>query len=367
MKITCSREKLLNYINIVNKAVSNRTTLPILQCILLTADEKGFRLLANDLELGIQSAPIEAEILETGMVALEARIFSEIIRKVTNDEVSIVSDEKNSTLITCGPSKFQIMGQNGEEFPALPEVEKQREYSMKQIDLKNSIRQTIFSIAQNETKPVLTGEFLEMTEDGLHIVSVDGFRISFRKAPLSQTSENGSVIVPGKTMSEIYKILSPEGDEEVSLYFTDKHALFDIDGSMVVSRLLEGEYIKYQQSFTSDFKTKVFVNTALLVQALERASLVSREVKKTPVRLEIAQNVLVITSSAEMGKAYERIPVETEGDFLEIAFNPKYLIDALRAIEEEMVAIQFTTPLSPCIIHPIEGDQFKYLILPLRM
>ncbi len=367
MKLSCSREELLTYINIVNKAVSGRTTLPILQCILLNADKKGFYLTANDLELGIQSAPIAANITEMGSVALEARIFSEIIRKIVGEEVFISVDEKNMTTIICGSSKFQIMGQNGEEFPELPKVEKNQEYRMLQSDLKNCIRQTIFSIAQNEAKPILTGEFLEINNQNLHLVSVDGFRISFRKVPMLLCGTDFSEVIPGKTMAEIYKILSQEGEEEVSIYFTDKHALFDIGGSIVVSRLLEGEYIKYGQSFTDDFKTKIQINSSLLVQALERASLVSREVKKTPVHLDIKEGELILTSNAEMGMAYESIPVEIQGDDLEIAFNPKYLIDALRAIEDETVSIQFTTPLSPCIIRPIEGDAFQYLILPLRI
>lgn len=367
MKLYCSREELLMYINVVNKAVSSRTTLPILQCILLNADDKGFYLTATDLELGIQSAPITANIEERGSVALEARMLSEIIRKVVGDEVLISSDEKNVTTIVCGSSKFQIMGQNGAEFPELPKVEKNQEYRMLQKDLKNCIRQTIFSIAQNEAKPILTGELLEIVEDHLHLVSVDGYRISFRKVPMKISAGNFNEVIPGKTMTEIYKILSQEGEDEVSIYFTDKHALFDIGGSIVVSRLLEGEYIKYSQSFTEDYKTKIQIQTSLLVQALERASLVAREAKKTPVLLHIKEKELILTSNAEMGMAYESVAAEMEGDTLEIAFNPKYLIDALRAIEDEMVTIQFTTPLSPCIIRPVTGDAFQYLILPLRM
>ncbi len=367
MKLTCSRETLLNHINIVNKAVSNRTTLPILECILLTADERGFILIGNDLELGIQSSPIEADITEKGEVALEARIFSEIIRKVNGDDVSISTDEKNITVISSGSSEFKIMGQNGEEFPALPEVEKNNAYSLLQNDLKNMIRQTIFSIAQDESKPVLTGELLELKEEYMNIVSVDGYRISFRKAAISGGGKETSVIVPGKTLNEINKILSQEEGDKVTISFTDKHILFDLGTSIVVSRLIEGDYIKYAQSFTEDYKTKIFVDRSALVQALERASLVSRDSRKTPVKLAISENLVILTANAEMGTAYEEVSVELEGEALKIAFNPRYLIEALRVIEEEKVTIQFTTSLSPCIIKPLEGDSFKYLILPLRL
>lgn len=367
MKLTCSRETLLNHINIVNKAVSNRTTLPILECILLTANERGFILTGNDLELGIQSAPIEADITEKGDIALEARIFLDIIRKVNGETVSISTDEKNIAVITSGSSEFKIMGQNGEEFPDLPEVEKTNAYRMLQNDLRNMIRQTIFSIAQDESKPVLTGELLELKEESMNIVSVDGYRISYRKGPISGGDKNTSVIVPGKTLNEINKILSQEVEDTVTISFTDKHILFDLGTSIVVSRLLEGDYIKYGQSFTEDYKTKIFVDRSALIQALERASLVSRDSRKTPVKLEISHNLVVITANAEMGTAYEEVIVELEGEDLNIAFNPRYLIEALKVIEEEKVTIQFTTSLSPCILKPLEGDSFKYLILPLRM
>ena len=367
MKTICSRDALLNAINTVLKAVSTRTTLPILECILLKAHNNEFKLTSNNLELGIESASIDSEIQEEGSVALEARIFSEIIRKVEGDQVFITVDEENKTEIKCGNSEFKIMGQAGDEFPALPMVEKSNEIIILQNDLKNLIRQTIFSIAVDESKPILTGELIELKNNFMEVVSVDGYRISYKKAPVTSMNEGIKVIVPGKTLSEVVKILSSEEEEKASIYFTDKHILFDIGGSTVVSRLLEGEFIKYEQSFTEDCKTKIIVNKNELISSLERACLISRDVRKTPVKLSILFNKLVITSNTELGTSYDEIGVDTEGDDLDIAFNPKYLIDALKAIDDEKVLIQFTTSLSPCIIKPLDGDSYKYLILPLRM
>lgn len=367
MKFTCQRDILLNSINIVSKAVSTRTTLPILECILLKCDMNGLKLIANDLEIGIESAYIIGDIIEEGVIALEARIFSEIIRKVEGDTVTIDVDDNNLTLIKCGSSEFKIMGQDGEDFPVLPTVEKQNEYKLTQNDLRNMIRQTIFSIAQDDSKPILTGELIEIQNDTINMVSVDGYRISYRKSMLISGSESNNVIVPGKTLNEISKILSPESEENVSVYFTDKHILFDIGGNKVVSRIFEGEFIKYKQSFTEDYKTKVVIGRSDLISALERASLVSRDARKTPVRIAIKNDIIIITSKTEMGAAYEEVNIECEGEELVIAFNPKYLIDALKAIEDEKITIQFTTSLSPCIIRPISGDDYKYLILPLRM
>ena len=367
MKLTCSKDLLLQYINIVNKAVSNRTTLPILECILLTANERGFIMTGNDLEIGIRTAPIEAEIQEAGEVAIEARIFNEIVRRLNGESVTSATDEDYAVTIVSGSSEFKIMGQSGEDFPTLPEVEQEKLYSMEQAKLRDMIRQTIFSIAQDGSKPVLTGELFELRSNSVHVVSVDGYRISFRKNSLLTGSGDTDVIVPGKTLAELNKILSQEEDDTLSIYLTEKHILFDLGTAVMVSRLIEGDFIRYAQSFSEDYKTKVVINKSELIQALERASLVSRDNRKTPVRLMIRANGMDITARSDMGTAHENVTAEVEGDDLAIAFNPRYLIEALRSIEEETVKMIFMASLSPCTILPEEGDSFKYLILPLRM
>ncbi|MFV0314291.1 MAG: DNA polymerase III subunit beta [Anaerotignum sp.] len=367
LKLICKKDLLQQYINIVNKAVSSRTTLPILECILLTADHKGFVLTGNDLELGIKTAPIDAEIIEMGEVAIEARIFNEIIRRLNGEEVNISTDEKNVVTIICGSSEFTIMGQSGEDFPDLPEVEQNQAYILKQNDLRNMIRQTIFSIAQDNTKIVLTGELFEFHDDFFNIVSVDGYRISYRNNTLIQSCGETSVIVPGKTLSELNKILSQEEEDLVSVYVTDKHILFDLGTAILVSRLIAGDYIRYEQSFSADYKTAMTINKSEFIQSLERASLVSRDNRKTPVRFKINTDTLEITAQSDMGTAFEEIPVDVEGEEISIVFNPRYFIEALRSIDEEKVKIHFTASLSPCTILPVEKDSFKYLILPLRM
>ncbi|WP_352399799.1 DNA polymerase III subunit beta [Anaerotignum sp.] len=367
LKLICKKDLLLQYINIVNKAVSNRTTLPILECILLTADERGFVLTGNDLELGIKTASIDAEIIEKGEIAIEARIFNEIIRRLNGEDVILSSDDKNAVTIICGSSEFTIMGQGGEDFPALPEVEQNQAYTLKQNELRNMIRQTIFSIAQDNSKPVLTGELFEFSQDFLNIVSVDGYRISYRKNNLLNSYGKNEVIVPGKTLSELNKILSQEEEDLVSVYVTDKHILFDLGTAIMVSRLIAGDFIRYEQSFSEDFKTEILIDKSELIQSLERASLVSRDNRKTPVRFKIKTKSLEITAKSDMGTAFEEISAEIEGEEISIAFNPRYFIEALRSIDEDRVKIHFTASLSPCTILPVEGDSFKYLILPLRI
>ena len=369
MKLTCLKDMLMNQINTVMKAVSNRTTLPILECILLKAEKGGLSLMGNDLEMGIQTAPAEAQVEEEGAIAIEAKLFSDVIRKMEGENVFLSTDDKNIVTIRCGMSEYKIMAQSGEEFPEMPAVERGIGYAMKQKDLKNVIRQTIFSIAADESKPVLTGELLEIKENTFSFVSVDGYRISYKKAPLAEEAgaEAQSAIIPGKTLSELGKILLDTEEDTAVIYFTDKHVLFDLGFCVMVSRLIEGEFIKYDQSFTEDSKTKVTLSRGEFLSCLERASLLSRDVRKTPVKLEMKENKLVITSQTDMGASYEELAVELDGDDLLIAFNPRYFMEALRVIEDEKVSLQFNSPLSPCIIRPVESDDYKYLILPLRM
>jgi DNA polymerase III, beta subunit len=366
MKLTCDRNTLLNGINIVSKAVSNRTTLPILECILLKTYDDGFKMTGTDLELGIKTALIDAEIERPGSVALEAKIFFDIIRRVEGETVCITCDDNNAVILSCGKSEFKIMGQAGDDFPEIPTVEQSFAYTLKQKDLREMITETIFSIALDESKPQLTGELIEINGNQINIVAVDGYRISYKRALVSETKIPVKVIVPGKTLKEISKILSQDEDN-VDLYITDKHILFDLQGNIIVSRLIDGDFIKYDQTFTEEFKTRVISDRSDLIASLERASLISRDARKVPVKIDIQSDKMIITSQTEMGAAYEEIKIDAEGDTLKIAFNPKYLIDALRAIEDDKISIQFNTALSPCIIKPEEGDIYKYLVLPLRI
>ncbi|MDD3570672.1 MAG: DNA polymerase III subunit beta [Lachnospiraceae bacterium] len=366
MKLTCSRDALLNGINIVSKAVSNRTTLPILECILLKTYDDGFKMTGNDLELGIKTALIDADIEQQGSVALEAKLFSDIIRRVDGETVNIFCGNNNAVVLSCGKSEFKIMGQPGDDFPEIPTVEQSFAYTLKQKDLRNMITETIFSIAIDESKPQLTGELIEIKGTSINIVAVDGYRISYKRATVSEAETPVKVIVPGKTLKEISKILSSD-EEDVDLYITDKHILFDLQGNIIVSRLIEGDFIKYDQTFTDEFKTRVIIDRIDIISSLERASLVSRDARKVPVKIDIQKDKMIITSQTEMGTAYEEIKIDAVGDNLKIAFNPKYLIDALRAIEDEVISIQFNTALSPCIIKPEDGDIYKYLVLPLRL
>ncbi len=367
MHIICAKDILLNAINNVLKAIPAKTSLPILECILLKASNGTFKLVGNDLELGIESTLDNVKIEENGSVALEAKIFSEIIRRLPDDNVDISSDERNITIIKCQNSEYKISGQPGEEFPEIEDIERNVEYTLTQADLKNMIRQTIFSISEDESKPNLKGELLEFTDKSINVVAVDGFRVSFRKTEIENNNENINVIVPGKTLNEINKILSSEEDEMVSIYVTDKQILFDLGLSKVVSRIIEGNFIRYEQIFSNDYSTKLIVNRKDIIMSMERASLLSRENKKNYIKVDIKNEKMIITSNTELGTAYEEIKIDMDGVEMCIGFNPRYIIEILKAIDDEEVSMYFSSSLSPCIIKPLEADNYKYLVLPVRL
>ena len=368
MKFTADRDKLLESLNVVSHAVPSRTTQQILECVLVMADES-LRVYGNDLELGIESADIEAEIDEPGSVAIEAKIFLDIVRKMPAGFIKIETDRQNVTKIKCGRSEFKVLGLPGDEFPLPEKMDKDMGFEISAADFKDMIRQTIFSVAVDESKPVLTGELLQIKDGAAHLVSVDGFRISYRRSKEAEfdSGASKSVIVPAKSLNELGRILPQDSGARVCFYIKDKHILFQTGNHTLISRLLDGEFIRYNQIFNEDFGTLININRQQLLMSLERASLLTRENKNNPVKLSIGQDTVVITSNTEMGTSYDEAAAEIDGSPLDIAFNPKYLIDALRVIDDENVIMTFTGALSPCIIKGASIEYYKYLILPLRL
>ena len=367
MELTIAKDILIDYLNIVCRSVSSRTTLPILECVLLVAELDGFTLAANDLEMSIETKKVGAEITKPGNVALDAKVFSDIVRKMPGDFVRIKTDKNNFTECSSGRAVLNISGLPGEEFPAAPSLERTGVYTLKSKLLKEMIRQTIFSVATDNTKPVLTGELFQYVDGSLRLVAVDGFRISYRQTALEGECEPTKAIIPAKALTELSRILPTDGDDDVNIYFSDKRAVFEIPGFTFMSRLLEGEFIRYDQIYNEDFSTIVTTEREPFLAGLERACLIAGVSKKPPVKLEIKDDSIIITSNTEIGNSYDEITCDIDGQDLEIAFNPRYLIEALRVIEEEKVVLRLTTPLSPCILRGVESEEFKYLILPLKL
>lgn len=364
MKLICSKSNLLHGVNIVSKAVPTRTTMAILECILIDASSDEIKLIANDMELGIETV-IDGEIVENGIIALDAKIFSEIVRKLPDNEVVIETDASFKTVITCEKSKFNIIGKSGEDFSYLPYIEKNDPISISQFTLKEVIRQTIFSIADNDNNRLMTGELFEINDNQLKVVSLDGHRISIRNIELKDHYANKKVVVPGKTLNEISKILPGSVDDDVTIYITDNHIIFEFLNTVVVSRLIEGEYFKIEQMLSSDYETKVKINKRELLDCIDRATLLVKEGDKKPIIMDIQDGVMELKINSFIGSMNEDIDIEKAGKDILIGFNPKFFIDALRVIDEEEVSLYMVNPKAPCFIRD-DDNQFIYLILPVN-
>ncbi len=365
MKIICSKSSLLKSVSISLKAVPSKTTMPILECILMDATTNQIKFTTNDMELGIETI-VDGIIEEKGKVALDAKIFYEIIRRLPDNDITIKTDDKYATTITCEKAKFNIPGKSGEDFAYLPMIEKDEPLTISQYTLKEMIRQTIFSIAVNENNKLMTGELFEIRDNCLKVVSLDGHRIAIRKMPLKREYSDRKVVVPGKTLSEVSKILSGEVDDQVSIYFTKNHILFEFDQTMVVSRLIEGEYFRIDQMLSSDYETKLKINKKEFLDCIDRATLLVREVDKKPIIINITDDNMELRIDSAMGSMNEEIDIEKEGKDIMIGFNPKFLIDALRVIDDETVTIYLVNPKAPCFIRDDE-ENYTYLILPVNI
>ena len=364
MKIICPKSELQKSVSIVMKAVPGKTTMPILECILIDAATNDIKLTANDMELAIETR-VQGMVLEKGILALDAKIFSEIVRKLPDNEVVIETDSNLQTLITCEKAKFNISGKSGEEFSYLPYIEKEEPVELSQFTLKEIIRQTIFTISDHDSNKLMTGELFEINENILKVVALDGHRISIRKVELMNNYASKKVIVPGKTLIEVSKILSGEVESKANIYFTPNHIVFEFDQTVVVSRLIEGEYFKIDQMLSSDYETKVRVNKKELLSCIDRAMLLVKEGDKKPIIINIGDEAMELKIQSQLGSMNEDILITKEGKDLLIGFNPKFLMDALRVIEDEEIQIYLTNAKAPCFIRD-EKESYIYLILPVN-
>ena len=312
------------------------------------------------MELGIETV-VEGEILEKGQIALDAKIFLDIVRKLPDNDITIVTDSSLKTNITCEKAKFTIIGKSGDDFSYLPSIERIDSIVLSQFTLKEVIRQTIFSIADNDNNKLMTGELFEIDGDIMKVVS----RISIGKIILKNHYPSRKVVVPGKTLNEISKILSGDMDKDVSIFFTGKHIVFEFDKTVVVSRLIEGEYFKIDQMLSSDYETKVTVNKKELLECIDRATLLVKEGDKKPIIISISDGNMELKINSTVGSMDEEIDIIKQGKDIMIGFNPKFMIDALKVIDDEEIDIYLVNPKAPCFIRDIK-EKYIYLILPVN-
>ncbi|MCY6485372.1 DNA polymerase III subunit beta [Clostridium aestuarii] len=364
MKFTCAKNKLQEAISISQKAVTGKSPMPILQGIYISAKENQLTLIGSDIDLSIETK-IQAQIEEEGTIVVDSKIFGDIIRKLPNSAIQINTVDNNAIQIICEKSRFTLIHMNADEFPSLPSINENMIFNMSQKTLKNMIKGTIFAIAQDETRPILTGILFEVNDKKLNLVALDGYRLALKSNNIDNENTINAVI-PGKTLSEVGKILSDD-DENVNITFTPNHILFNLGQTKIISRLLEGEFIKYNSIIPDEYDLKVTAKKGELLNCIERASLMAKDGNTNLIKFDIKEDNLIITSNSQLGKVREELNIVLQGSELQIAFNSKYLIDVLKIIEDDEIIMQFASSVSPCVIKNTENTSYTYLILPVRL
>ena len=369
MKIVCEKEKILKAINSVTKAVASKTTMPILEGILIQTNDKEVKLTTYDLEIGIEYI-IDADVREQGATVVNAIMFSEIIRKLPDTEINISLNEKNLLVIECEGSLYKLATMNPEEFPELPQINVENSIDIEQNVLKEMIRKTIFAVSTEENRPIFTGCLFEIKNNKLNVVAVDGFRLAWKSKFLQNSSNDFTAVIPGRTLNEVNKIILDSFDN-IKIGVAKNQALFEMENCKLVTRLLDGEFLNYSSVIPENWETRVRVNKNIIQNCFERISLISassiEKEKKYPVKVSVDIGKVTISCTNQTGDAKEEMYVSTEGQNLEAGFNPKYFLDALRAIEDEEIFIDFGTSISPCIIRPVDDGDYIYMILPIRL
>ena len=369
MKIVCYKENILKAINSVVKGVASKTTMPILEGILIQTNDNEIKLTTYDLEIGIEYI-MDCEVKEQGSTVVNAVMFSEIIRKLPDTQIYISLNDKNLLQIECEGSLYKLATMNPAEFPELPKIEVENSIELEQNNLKNMIRKTIFAVSTEDSRPIFTGCLFQIENNQLSLVAVDGFRLALRTIFLNKQTNNFSAVIPGKTLNEMNKILSDSFDF-VRIGVSKNQALFEMDNCKVVTRILEGEFLNYKNVIPTNWESRIKVNKNNLQNSFERISLISsssiEKEKKYPVKVEIDIGKVTISCTNQTGDAKEELFVSTEGKNLEAGFNPKYFLDSLKAIEDEEVFVEFGTSISPCLIKPTDSSEYVYMILPIRL
>ena len=364
MRFTCDTNELNTQLSIVSRALAVRSPKPILEGVLLESCGENLRLTCTDLALGIETT-LPATFSEEGRAVLPGKLLCEIVRKLPGGECDIAIGDRMQATIRCASIRTTISGFDPVEYPELPQVVGET-FSIPQNTLRDMIGRTLFAIALDESRPILTGCLMEIGSSEMRVVALDGFRLALRKENIEGPSKDVSAVVGGKVLGDIAKILS-DSEEPVSLCFSRSHVQMNIGATHVVARLLEGEFIRYRQILPDEWQTRVTVNRAELGSAIDRASLIAREGKSNLVCFKVDGETLEVTSNSETGDMEERIPVTTEGKDLTIAFNVRYITDVLKALCDDEVVMRFNSNVSPCVVCPTEGESYLYLVLPVRV
>ena len=364
MKFICEKQKLQEGISISSKAITGKTTMPILEGIYISAKDNQLKLIGSDMDVSIETM-VDADIKEEGSIVIDSRIFGEIIRKLPNSEIIIETLENEIIQITCQKSVFNLVYMNGDDYPELPKINESLSVEVPQNILKSMIRGTSFAIAQDETRPILQGILFEVKDKKLNLVALDGYRLAIRTEFLDNDNDI-EVVIPGKTLNEVSRILEDISDI-VKITFTDNHILFNLSNTKIISRLLDGKFVNYSSLLPQEYKILLDVKKQELQNCIERASLMAKDSNSNLIKLDIQEENMIITSNSQLGKVREELKINLQGGEIQIAVNSKYLLDVLKNIEDDEVKLEMTSGVSPCVIKCKNTDNSKYLVLPVRL
>ena len=368
MKFSCEKAVVMQAVMTASRAVSSKSPIPVLEGLLIKASDEGVSVTGYNLETGIRTN-FGASVYQNGILVVNSRIFCDIIRKLPDGMVTIEVNDRLLITITCGMCRFDIVGIKPDEFPDLPNVEREKSFFVASSVLKDMVNTTIFSVSENTNKPIHTGELFNIKDGYIDIVAVDGYRLSVRREKLDSGSENidnMSFVVPASALRELERILEAT-DDMVCITFGGKHILFEIKEKTLVSRLLEGEFLNYEKTIPLVYDHKIIVSTKSLIDKIDRVALVISERLKNAVRVVFGKDNIVMTCITALGKSYDECPCKGDAGGLEMGFNNRFLLEALRSCSDDEVAIEIKNSLSPAVIRPLEGDKYVYMILPVRL
>ena len=369
MKFVCYKDVIIKALNSVVKGVASKTTMPILEGILIQTNDDEIKLTTYDLEIGIEYT-MKCEIKEQGSTVVNAMMFTEIIRKLPDSEINISVNENNLLIIECEGSLYKLATMNPDEFPELPKIEVENSITLEQSALKNMIRKTIFAVSSDENRPIFSGCLFEIKNNKLNVVAIDGFRLALRTINLPVAVNDFKAVIPAKTLNEVIKIIS-DSFEDIKIGVSKNQALFEMENCKLVTRILDGEFLNYSSVIPDNWQTRVRVNRDSLLNSFERISLISsssiEKEKKYPVKVSVDIGKMTISCTNQTGDAKEDVYISTEGKYLEAGFNPKYFLDCLKAVEDEEVFVEFGSNISPCLVKSVDNSDYIYMILPIRL
>lgn len=367
MKIVCNKKILVNKIGVAQKAVSSKTTLNALKNLLLDVVDGKLIITGYDLETVI-IATMDVEMERPGKVSIDSKLFGDIARKLPDENIELeLIEETNKLKVVSGPSQFELALGDVSEYPEIPTVNEDSKFSINSKVLKDMVAETKFATSQDQTKPILMGELIEIEKDSISLVAIDGYRLAFSKQTVETGIENpGKIIVPGKGLSDISSIIGSD-NFDIEIGFGAKFMSASFQDIKFMTRLLEGAFIEYKRLIPNEYQTEVKVNRRKFLEAIDRATLVSEKDNNSLVKLSVTDEFIQATTSSDIGASAEQVNIEKSGDSLNVAFNARYLTEALKVMSSEDITIRFTSNVSPCTIHPMDDSDYLYLLLPVRL